>query len=178
MSTKLTIMKKYVILLMMFCMASALSAQNKALEQLFEKYSGQDGITSVVITKNMFQLFANVDNPTNDDFLKTVKYLDFIKILSIQGESEGKAFYQEIQSLISQKDYKELMTIKETDSQVEFLTLEKDGVIKELIMISGGKQESTMIWMAGIIDMKTVSKIARGIHVDGLENLEKAGNKE
>jgi hypothetical protein len=40
-------------------------------------------------------------------------------------------------------------------------------------MISRGKEESTMIWMAGIIDMKTVSKIAQGMHVDGMENLEK-----
>ncbi|MCX6224581.1 MAG: DUF4252 domain-containing protein [Bacteroidia bacterium] len=166
-------MKKYFILFMVFFVTAGLSAQNKAIEQLFQKYSDKDGFTSVVITKNMFQLFANVDNPTNDDFLKTVKSLDFIKILSIKGEKEGAAFYQEIQSAIPEKDYKELMTIKETGNQVKFLTLEKDGVIKELIMISGGKEESTMIWIAGIIDMKTVSKIAQGMQIDGMENLEK-----
>ncbi|MFA5815663.1 MAG: DUF4252 domain-containing protein [Bacteroidales bacterium] len=171
-------MKRYFILIMLFCVTASLSAQNKAIEQLFQKYSNKEGFTSVVITKNMFQLFANVDNPTNDDFLRTVKNLDFIKILSIKGENDSKAFYQEIQSAIPEKDYKELMTIKETDNQVKFLTLEKDGVIKELIMISGGKEESTMIWIAGIIDMKTVAKIAQGMQINGMENLEKAGKKE
>jgi len=162
----------------MFMMATGAFAQNKAIEQIFKKYADKDGFTSVVITKNMFQLFANVDNPTNDDFLKTVKNLDFIKILSVQGESEGKNFYKEIQPAIPETEYKELMTIKEPENQVKFFTLEKDGVIKELIMISCGKEESAMIWMTGIIDMKTVAKIAGSMHVDGMENLQKAGKKE
>jgi hypothetical protein len=171
-------MKRYAILILLLALTGGLFAQNKTIEQLFQKYSERDGYTSVVITKNMFQLFANVENPSNDDFLKTVKNLDFIKILSIKGENDGKAFYQEILAAIPEKDYKELMSIKETDSQVKFLTLEKDGIIKELIMIAGGKEESTMIWMAGIIEMKTVCKIAKGMQIDGIENLEKADKKE
>lgn len=171
-------MKKYFILLAMSLLASGAFAQNKVIEQLFKKYSDKEGFSSVVITKNMFQLFANVENPTNDDFLKTVKNLDFIKILSINGEAEGKAFYKEIQQAIPAADYKELMTIKEPDNQVRFLTLEKDGTIRELIMVSNGKEESTLIWMTGIIDMKTVGKIATSMHMDGMENLEKADKKE
>jgi hypothetical protein len=178
MNSNLTAMKKYLILLLLAGLGSSLFAQNKALEQVFQKFSDREGYTSVVITKNMFQLFANVDNPKSDDFLKTVKNLEFIKILSVEGESESKTFFSELKSVLPEKDYKELMTIKESDSHVRFLTLEKDGVIKELIMISIGKGESTMIWLAGIIDMKTVSKIAGSINVDGMENLEKATKKE
>lgn len=170
-------MKKYFILFLMFGVSISISAQNKAIEHLFQKYSDKEGFTSVVITKNMFQLFANADNPSGDDFLKTVKNLDFIKILSIKGENDGKAFYEEVQSAIPEKDYKELMTIKESGSQVKFLTLEKDGVIRELLMISGGKDESALIWIAGIIDMKSVSKIAQGMKIDGMENLEKSEKK-
>jgi len=171
-------MKKYIILIMLSVLPIGLLAQNKAVEQLFQKYSDKDGFTSVVITRNMFQLFANVENPENDDFLKTVKNLNFIKILSTKEPGEGKVMYQEIQSAILSKDYKELMTIKEKDQQVNFLTLEQDGVIKELIMISRGIDESTMIWLTGIIDMKTVSKIAGSMNIDGMENLEKATKKE
>ena len=159
-------------------LTTGLFAQNKAIEQLFQKYSDRDGFSSVVINKNMFQLFANVDNPNNDDFLRTVKNLDFIKILSIKGENDGALFYKDILASIPEKDYKELMTIKETGKQVKFMTMEKDGVIRELLMISGGQEESTLIWLAGIIDMKTVGKIAQGMHVEGMENLEKVEKVE
>jgi hypothetical protein len=178
MKSKSAIMKKYLIIFLWFCVTVNLPAQNKVIEQLIQKYSDMDSVTSIVITKNMFQLFANVDNPTNDDFLRTVKNLDFIKILTIKGASDGKAFYRDILAAVPVKDYKELMTIKETDKQSKFLTLEKDGVIKELIMISNGKEESSLIWIAGIIDMKTVSKISKSMQIDGMENLEKVEKKE
>jgi hypothetical protein len=171
-------MKKTIITILLLAIGFGLNAQNKAIEQIFQKYSDRDSVSTVVINKNMFQLFANVDDPGNDDFLKTVKNLEFIKILTISDERECSAFYQEVLKAIPEKDYKELMTIKESGSQVKFLTAERDGAIRELLMISGGKRESSLIWMAGIIDMKTVSKIAKGMQIDGMENLEKAEKKE
>jgi len=171
-------MKRNLILFALLLMAAQLPAQNRAIDQIFKKYADREGYTSVVITKNMFQLFANVDNPSNDEFLKTVKNLDFIKILSIKGEREGKTLFQDILSALPEKDYKELMTIKETGSQIKFLTLEQNGVIRELIMISNGKEESSMIWLSGIIDMRTVSKIAEKMKIEGMENLGKAGEKK
>jgi hypothetical protein len=171
-------MKKTIITILLLAIGFGLNAQNKAIEQIFEKYSDRDSVSTVVINKNMFQLFANVDDPGNDDFLKTVKNLEFIKILTISDERECSAFYQEVLKAIPEKDYKELMTIKESGSQVKFLTAERDGAIRELLMISGGKKESSLIWLAGIIDMKTVSKIAKGMQIDGMENLEKAEKKE
>jgi hypothetical protein len=166
-------MKKYILSILIVLAPLAASAQNKVVEQLFQKYSGKEGYTSVVITKNMFQLFANVENPDNDEFLKTIKNLEFIKILSAKTGADGKVFYNEVLSLIPVKDYKELMVIQEADEVVKFLTLEKDGVIRELLMISSGKEESTVIWMAGIIDMKTVSKIAQNMKIEGMDDLEK-----
>jgi hypothetical protein len=170
-------MKKCILFILILVSPLITSAQNKAVEQLFQKYSGKEGYTSVVITKNMFQLFANVENSENDDFLRTVKNLDFIKILSAKSPIDGKAFYKEVLSLIPEKEYKELMVIQEADEVVKFLTLEKDGVIKELLMVSGGKDETAVIWMSGIIDMKTVAKIAQNMKIEGMDNLGKADKK-
>jgi pentose-5-phosphate-3-epimerase len=171
-------MKKYLVLAALTLFPFFLQAQNKAITQIFEKYSGKEGFSSIVITKNMFQLFANVDNPENDEFLKTVKNLDFIKILTTEEGVDGKAFYKEVLSAVPEKDYKELMVIQESDQQVKFLTLEKDGVIRELLMVVGGTSESSLVWMSGIIDMKTVSKIAQGMNIEGMDQLDKTGKKE
>jgi hypothetical protein len=163
-----------------FCLLVLLNlgaiAQDKAVEQIFQKYSGRDGFTTVVITKNMFQLFADVED-AGDDFLKTVKNLDFIKILSCEAGINGKEFYREILASIPEKDYKELMVIQESGQDIKFLTREKEGVINELIMVAGGKEESALIWITGIIDMKTIGKIAGGMHIEGIENLDKTDQK-
>jgi hypothetical protein len=174
MNSKFTTMKKYILLLVLLLSSVTLFSQNKAMDQLFRRYSDRDNFTSVVISRNMFKLFANVDNPDNDEFLRTIKNLDFIKILSVDGEAEGKEFYQELLAALPEKDYKELMTIKEPESQVRFFTIEREGVIRELIMIRRGLEDSSLIWMSGIIDMNTVSKISKSIHINGMEDLEKA----
>lgn len=171
-------MKKYLVLAVLILFPVILEAQNKAITQLFDKYSGKEGFSTVVITKNMFQLFANVENAENDEFLKTVKNLDFIKILSTGEGIDGKAFYKEVLAAIPAKDYKELMVIQEANEQVKFLTLEKEGVIRELIMVTGGTDESSLIWVSGIIDMKTIAKIAQSVNIEGMDNLDKAGKKE
>ena len=169
-------MKRIFIFGVMVLVSLGAGAQNKAIEQIFQNYSGKDGFTSVVITKNMFQLFANVED-AGDDFINTVKNLDFIKILSCKTEMDGKAFYKEILSAIPDKDYKELMVIQESDQNVKFLTREKEGVINELIMVAGGKEESALIWISGIIDMKTIGKLAAGMHIEGIEKLDKTEKK-
>jgi hypothetical protein len=170
-------MKKLVFILLMSGLGAGLQAQNKNLEKLFDRYSDRDSATSVVINKNMFQLFAN-NGEEGDNFMKTVKNLDFIKILSVKGPVESKAFYQDLTAAVPEKDYKELMTMKENDMQVRFVTLEKDGMIRELVMISRQPDETSFIWMSGIIDMKTVSKIAESMNIQGMENLDKTKKKE
>jgi hypothetical protein len=45
-------------------------------------------------------------------------------------------------------------------------------------MVTGGASESSLIWISGIIDMKTIAKIAQSVNIEGMENLDKAGKKE
>lgn len=54
-------------------------SQNTPLDELFDKYSGKEGITSVYITSYMFGMFADME--TNDpEFDELVKNLKGIKI--------------------------------------------------------------------------------------------------
>ena len=55
-----------------------LNAQSPA-DELFDKYSGKDGFTSVYITQHMFSLFADVDTEEDESgFLELVKNLNCI----------------------------------------------------------------------------------------------------
>jgi len=65
------------------------------------------------------------------------------------------------------------MVIKEKDQDVKFLVREDKGKVVELLMLIGGKDESVMICIQGIIDMKSISQLAKGLNIEGMENLEK-----
>lgn len=142
------------------------------VDELFDKYSGQEGFTSVYITSYMFSMFTDIE--TNDpEFDELVKNLKGIKILATDETYKGNAnFYKEIIDKLPMSEYKELMVIKEKDQDIKFLVNEKDGKIIELLLIAGGKDENALISIQGNIDLKNISKLSKSMNINGLEHLE------
>ncbi|MDA3952408.1 MAG: DUF4252 domain-containing protein [Bacteroidales bacterium] len=165
-------MKKVILVLFVFLFPVILMAQNSPIDELFEKYSGQEGFTSVYITSYMFSMFSDLE--TDDpEFDKLIKNLKGIKILATDDAYNGSAnFYKEIIDKIPMDQYKELMVIKEKDQDVKFLVNEKDGIITELLLIAGGKSDNALISIQGNIDLKNISKLSKSMNISGLEHLE------
>jgi hypothetical protein len=170
-------MKKIIGIMMVCCLGAALNGQTVA-DKIFDKYSGMDGFTTVYITKYMFDLFRSAENGNaqNDDMAKVLGNLTGIKILAADDDPATPIpvnLYQEVMKQLPVDQYKELMVIKEKDQNVKFLVREEKGRVVELLMLVGGKDESVMICIQGIIDMKNISKLAEGMNIEGMENLEK-----
>jgi hypothetical protein len=161
--------------------ASALQSQS-IMDNLFEKYSGMEGYTSVYISKYMFDMFRGDQNDQNnqkseDDLEKVISKLDGIKILVTDDDPATPApvnLYKEIMKVIPASPYKEIMVVKEKDKDIKFFVKEsKDNRIDELLMVIGGIDENVLISIIGDIDMKNISRLARTMNVEGMENLEK-----
>jgi len=153
---------------------TVVKGQNSAVDKLFEKYSGKEGYTSILISKYMFSMFSDV-NPDNKEFNDLVGKLNSIKILASDSTNkEGVNFYSEIIKELPIKDYKELMVVKEKDQVVKFLVKDVNGVIVELLLIVGGKNDNVLICIQGDnINLKNIAKLSKSMKIDGLENLEK-----
>lgn len=165
-------MKKLLLSLIVIALPLMLSAQNTPVDELFDKYSGKEGFTSVYITSYMFSMFSDMetDDPEFDELIKNLKG---IKILATDDSYKGNAnFYKEIIDKIPMSTYKELMVIREKDQDVKFLINEKDGKIIELLLIAGGKNENAIISIQGNIDLKNISKLSKSMKIEGLEHLE------
>ena len=165
-------MKKILLSLIVIALPVMLSAQNTPVDELFDKYSGKEGFTSVYITSYMFSMFSDMetDDPEFDELIKNLKG---IKILATDDSYNGNAnFYKEIIDKIPMSKYKELMVIREKDQNVKFLINEQDGKIIELLLIAGGKNENAIISIQGNIDLKNISKLSKSMKIDGLEHLE------
>ena len=172
-------MKKMILSLVMVAFLSfpiISNAQNSAINKLYEKYSGRDGFTSIVINKNMFELFSNIEtDDENKDFINAINGLVEIKILASDNDSFDGNFYDIIMDELPMDEYTELMVIHSKGQDVKFLIKkEKDGKISELLMISGGKcGDNALISIIGDIDMKTISKLSKTMRISGMENLDK-----
>jgi hypothetical protein len=152
-------MKKLSLIFSLLILAIPFYAQNKSIDELFDKYSGQEGFTSVNINGGLLTLASWMED--DKDTKDLIKDLNHVRILAMEDNSvKNVNFYKELIASIPVKDYVELMTVKEKDQDVKFLVKQSDGYINELLMIVGGK-DNALISIIGKIDPKNLSKMTK-----------------
>lgn len=166
-------MKRIVLggMLMLFTLSAF--GQKSAVDKVFDKYSGKDGYTTVYISSFMFNMLSNLDtdDPEYNEFKKATSGISSIKILTQDGDNSA-AFGKELINMLPRSEYKEMMVVKDQEEEVLFLAHEESGKITEFLLIVSGGGDDALIAIQGDIDMESISKIASGLDMPGLENLE------
>ncbi len=174
---KKSIVKLLSIALIVFPMI--LSAQNSSIEDIYEEYVGEDGFTSVNISKDMFMLLAQLDGSFGDkefdEMQDALSGLNGMKILSYdrRGDVTANEFRFRIQEILKKGKFVELMTVKEEDTDARFM-LRKDGDdIIELLLVATDDDKTSLISFFGIIDLKAISRLSKSVQIKGMEKFEK-----
>jgi len=166
-------MKRIVLGGMLIIFALSAFGQKSAVDKVFDKYSGKDGYTTVYISSYMFNLMSSIDSddPDYNEFKKATSGISSIKILTQDG-GNSTAFGEELLSMLPRDEYKEMMVVKDQEEEVLFLAREEGGKITEFLLVVSGGGEDALIAIQGDIDMESISKIASGLDMPGLENLD------
>ncbi len=166
-------MKRIIIggILMLFTLTAF--TQQSAVDKVFDKYSGKEGYTTVYISSFMFNLLNSleVDDPEYNEFKKATSGISSIKILTQEGGGSA-SFGKELLNMLPRSEYKEMMVVKDQKEEVLFLARESGGRITEFLLIVSGGSEDVLIAIQGDIDLESISSIAKGLDMPGLENLE------
>ena len=166
-------MERIQILMVVLFAFMATKAQSPS-DELFDKYAGKEGFTTVFISKYMFDLFSNIESTDSEakEMTEVISKLTGIKILASEKPDESVNFLKEMKKKISTGGYKELMIIKEENQDVQFLVRDEGGKITELLLIVSGEGENVLMSIQGEIDMKNISKLAKAMDIEGMEKLE------
>lgn len=172
-------MKKIIIFLAAVLIATLLKAQNGPVDKLFEKYSEKDGFTTVTISGKLLSLFTGRGGK-NEKGKEVINRLTSIKILSVEDSVLNLKlnFYNDLRREMDLSAYEELMSVKEGRNTTKFLIKQKGDIISELIMISGGPSDNTLISIRGDLDLKSLSELSKETGIDELKGLENAGRKK
>ena len=157
--------------MLMFLTLTAIG-QESAVDKVFDKYGGKEGYTTVYISSFMFNLLSSLetDDPEYNEFKKATAGINSIRILTQDGG--GADFGAELISMLPRSEYKEMMVVKEQGEEVLFLAREQGGKITEFLLIVSGDDDDALIAITGDIDLESISSIASGLDMPGLENLE------
>jgi hypothetical protein len=168
-------MKKITLLAGALLVPFIIMGQNPAVDQLFNKYQGKEGFTTVFVNKDVFKMISDDDN-VEHEMNKTLEKISGIKILAQEDkEITGELnFYDELKKSLDFNKYKELVVVKEKDQDVWIIARENNDRIAELLVIVGG-DENVLVWIEGNFTFEDLSELSE---IDGLEQLELLGEKD
>ena len=166
-------MKKLALYIILAALPLSAFCQKSPVDELFERYDGKDGFTSVYISSKMFSLLARLDTE-DEEFQNLVTRIKSIRILSIDSAQNvsGLNFSSELMPKLNRTGFEELMTVREEDGEVRFMIREVGGRIAELVMVTGGRG-SSVVSIRGDLDLKTIASLSDSMGIEELEGLEK-----
>lgn len=169
--------KKLILTLVFTLVSSTFFAQ-----AIFDKFDGQEGVTSIIVNKKMFDLMSKVKMDASDketqQYQSLIKKLDDLKVFTtksarIEGEMKVVA-----DKYIKSAGLEELMRVNEDGKRIKILVKSgvSDSQIRELFMfIEGAKNEDTVLMsLKGNFDLNEISVLTNKMKIPGGEDLKKA----
>ena len=176
-SNKLSWSKKIMLTLVFVFVSSPFFAQ-----AAFDKFDGQDDVTSIIVNKKMFDLMSKVKVDASDketqQYLSLIKKLDNLKVFTtkstrVEGEMKVVA-----DKYIKSAGLEELMRVNENGRNIKILVKSgsTDSQIRELLMfIEGAKNDDTVLMsLTGNFDLNEISVLTDKMRIPGGDDLKKA----
>lgn len=160
-------MKKVLLIILAIALPAFLMAQNRAVDKLFEKYKGKEGVTTVQISPELFQIVQAMEIEEVEEHDIPFDKIASIKILTIEDEDgwEGVNFYKEIENDLNVDDFAEVMTVDDGGETVRMWMKADNSTVSEFLLIVGG-DDNVLIYITGNFNMKDLEGLAESFDHD------------
>ncbi len=175
-------MTKIIITLTLSIFSMLLFAQSP-----FDKFKGNENVTSVTVNKKMFELMGKVKVDESDKdtqrFLNMVKKLDALKVYVSKEKPVISEMKSAAASYLKTANLEELMTVNDGGKNIRILV--KSGAtesqIKELFMFIEGSPadpETVILSLTGLFNIEDLSVLSDKMNLPAGNQIKKATQKK
>ena len=171
-------MKNFLITLVIALIANPFFAQSA-----FDKFDGQDDVTSIVVNRKMFDLMSKVKVDASDkqtqQYMNLIKKLDNLKVFTTSSSRATADMKSVADKYVKTVGLEELMRVNDNGKNIKILVKSgaSDSQIKELLMFieGGGKTNETVLMsLTGNFDLNELSVLTDKMKIPGGDDLKKA----
>ena len=145
---------KNIFLILFLCCTSLCFAQDR----LFEKYADMDNVTSVFISKKMFEMMPNIESG-GLDLMNLKGKINNLQILTSEKREIRDQMRKEFSGLIG-KSHEELMRVKDNNTKATFYIEQKGDQINEMIMLADTDSDYVVIRITGKFTLQDIQDVA------------------
>lgn len=171
-------MKKVTLIVTAILFSIAAMAQPSSIEKVIKKYSGQEGVTTVNISPELFSIISDMEVKEIADAEVPFDKLTAVKVLAIENQellADGN-FYDEVTDGLNTDDYAEVISVRDGDEDVRMWMKTEGKQIREFLLVVSEPGEGVLVYIAGDFNMSDIEGLAQEFggleNIAGLENLE------
>jgi hypothetical protein len=173
--------KKIIIALMLALTSTTFFAQSA-----FDKFDGQDDVTSVIVNKKMFQLIYNLKKEDKDkemqQYVNLISKLENLKVFTTESNRAGNEMKTFADKYIKTANLDELMRVNDNGKNIKIMVKSggNSNQIKELLMFiegSGKNNQTVLMSLTGDFDLDELSVLTDKMKLPGGDALKKASKK-
>lgn len=171
-------MRKIIITLVLALLPTVFFAQS-----VFDKFDGQDDVTSIIVNKKMFELMSKVKVDATDKesqkYMSLIKKLDNLKVFTTSSTRVSAEMKSASEKYLKSAGLEELMRVNDNGKNIKILvrTAAKDSQIKELLMFMEGSSkgnQTVLMSLTGDFDLNEISVLTDKMRIPGGDELKKA----
>lgn len=149
----------------------------------FDKFDGQDDITSIIVNKKMFELMSKVKVDVTDKdaqpYLNLIKKLDNLKVFTTSSTRVTAEMKATSEKYMKSAGLDELMRVNDNGKNIKIAVRSgaKDSQIKELLMFMEGSSkgnQTVLLSLTGDFDLNEISVLTDKMRIPGGDELKKA----
>lgn len=169
-------MRKIILVIALVFISNTIFAQ----QTLFDKFNGNENVTSVVVNKKMFSLLSKmkVEDKETQQYVNLIKKLDNLKVFVTTNSSWASEMKATAGKYLKTASLEELMQVNDKGKLVKIFVKSgaNDSQIKELFMFieGSGKEETVLMSLTGDFDLDELSVLTEKMNLPGRDVLNKA----
>lgn len=182
------IMKKVILIIVIALMPFVTNAQTS----VFDKFDGNEEVTTMVVSKKAFQLMAKLGGGAADaeakEYVDMVGNLDGLKVFTTENKSIANDMQNTVGAYLKSSKLEELFRVNDKEANVRIYVREgrDDDHVKELLMFVNGigkhmkeseigrNAEAVILSLTGDIDLNKIAELTEQLNISGSEHLKNA----
>ena len=155
-------MKLKYLLLIVCLLSSSIIYSQTTFKGLFDKYENEEDVTIVSISKSMFNMIPGNISKANVDIQNILPKIESLLLITSSKGNVKIKMSAEFKSLINNnKNYEELMRVRDGKSNILFYSKKEGNYIKEFIMLINDDADFVAIQILGNFTLEEIQQIAK-----------------
>jgi len=165
------------LLILLSCLSGCSSnvEKSRSFKTIFDHYRDKDGVGAIGFPPGLLSLVLDQDDPEQGELKGLMKELSSFSMLFVEEGSEAVDMKEELSTVVTdftgRNEFQDLFRLQSGGDDMFIRILEKDGRVREAILMIDSDDNFAVIDLRGNIDIKHFSRLVEGGYLNDLTEL-------